>query len=208
MPASKKSKGKGVKTKAEKPIALYARCSTGDQDVEVQLVELRAYAERLGAEAIEFVDSGVSGRKDRRPGLDAMMQACHRREVSAVVVVRLDRLARSLAHMARLGEELRELGVDLVSLREAIDTHTSTGRAMFGMCAVFAQLEADLIRERVVAGLVLARRRGKRLGRPRAVRDPRLLARIKRLHAKGHSLRAIGAQVDIGYETVRRLISE
>ena len=99
------------------PIALYARCSTTDQHPEAQLAELRAYAERRGLKAVEYVDSGVSGRKDRRPALDRMMQAARRRVVSGVVVVRLDRLARSLAHMARLGEEL-----------EAVVCQNSAGR--------------------------------------------------------------------------------
>ncbi len=75
-----------------------------------------------------------------------------RLEHDVMAVARLDRLARSLVHMARLGEALRALGVDLVSLREGIDTDTSTGRALFGMCGAFAQLEADLVRERTVAG--------------------------------------------------------
>ena len=103
------------------PVALYARVSTDDQHSEIQLTDLRAYATRRGVEAIEYVDNGVSGRKHRRPALDRVLQAARRQEVSAVVVVRLDRLARSLAHMARIGEELKELDVELVSLREGID---------------------------------------------------------------------------------------
>jgi len=98
------------------PIALYARVSTEDQHAEAQLHQLREYAARRGVEAVEYVDAGVSGRKSSRPQLDAMLKACRRREVSAVVVVRLDRLARSLSMLATLGEELRELGVELVSL--------------------------------------------------------------------------------------------
>ena len=82
-------------------IALYSRCSTTDQHPEAQLAELRAYAERRSLVAVEYVDRGVSGRKDRRPALDAMLAAAKRHEVSAVAVVRLDRLARSLAHMAQ-----------------------------------------------------------------------------------------------------------
>ncbi len=188
-----------------KPIALYARVSTDDQHSEIQLSELRAYAERRGVEAIEYVDNGVSGRRHRRPALDRVLRAARRQEVSAVVVVRLDRLARSLAHMARLGEELKELDVELVSLREGIDTRTAAGRAMFGMCGVFAQLEGDLIRERTVAGLKAARRRGVQLGRPKAL-DRSQHQRVLRLRRSGHSVRTIAAKLGVGVATVHRVI--
>ena len=187
-------------------IALYARVSTRDQHPEAQLAELRAYAERRGAKAREFIDNGVSGRRSRRPALDAMLKAARRHEVSAVVVVRLDRLARSLAYMARLGEELQALDVELVSLKEGIDTRTATGRAMFGMCGVFAQLEADLVRERTLAGLEAARRRGKRLGRPEAL-GQRQRERVARLRRSGHSIRAIADQLDVSPTTVHRSLS-
>ena len=188
-----------------KPIAVYARCSTNDQYPEAQLAELRAYAKRRDVEAVEFVDSGVSGRKDRRPALDEMLRAARRQEVSAVVVVRLDRLARSLAHMARLGEELQALGVELVSLCEGVDTRTPTGRAMFGMCGVFAQLEGDLIRDRTVAGLKAARRRGVQLGRPRAL-DSGQHQRALRLRRSGRSVREIAELLEVGVATVHRAV--
>jgi DNA invertase Pin-like site-specific DNA recombinase len=196
--------------RSRRALALYARCSTTDQDVEVQLLELRAYAERaIGADqvVVEYVDEGVSGRRSSRPGLDALMGAVRRREIQAVVCVRLDRLARSVAHLAHLGEELRELGVDLISLREALDTTTATGRAMFGMCSVFAQLEADIIRERTLAGLEAARRRGQHLGRPSVV-DAAMRARILRLHAHGSSLRRIAELVGVGKATVGRVVKQ
>ncbi len=121
-------------------IAVYVRVSTEDQHPEAQLGPLREYVARRDGKAIEYVDKAVSGRKDSRPALDRLLAACRRREHDTVVVVRLDRLARSLVHMARLGEELGALGVELVSLTEGIDTSTPTGRALFGMCGVFAQL--------------------------------------------------------------------
>ena len=187
------------------PIALYARVSTDDQHPEAQLSELRAYAKRRDVEVVEYVDHGVSGQRSRRPALDKMLQAARRQEVSAVVVVRLDRLARSLSHLARLGEELRELDVELVSLREGIDTRTSTGRAMFGMCGVFAQLEGDLTRDRTVAGLKAAQRRGVQLGRPKVL-DGGQHQRVLRLRSAGHSVRAIAKQLGVGVATVHRAV--
>ena len=188
-----------------KPIALYARVSTDEQHSEIQLAELRDYARRRGVETVEYVDQGVSGRRKSRPALDRVLRAARRQEVSAVVVVRLDRLARSLAHMARLGEELKELDVELVSLREGIDTRTAAGRAMFGMCGVFAQLEGDLIRERTVAGLKAARRRGVQLGRPKAL-DRSQHQRVLRLRHTGQSVRTIAAKLGVGVATVHRAI--
>ena len=188
-----------------KPIALYARVSTDEQHSEIQLAELRDYARRRGVETVEYVDQGVSGRRKSRPALDRVLRAARRQEVSAVVVVRLDRLARSLAHMARLGEELKELDVELVSLREGIDTRTAAGRAMFGMCGVFAQLEGDLIRERTVAGLKAARRRGVQLGRPKAL-DRSQHQRVLRLRRSGDSVRMIAAKLGVGVATVHRAI--
>jgi len=186
-------------------LALYARVSTDDQSVAAQLHELRAYAERAGAEVVEYVDEGVSGRKTSRPRLDELLAAARRREISAVVVVRLDRLARSLVHMAGLGEELRALDIDLISLTEGIDTTTPTGRALFGMCGVFAQLEADLIRDRTIAGIAQARRNGKRLGRP-PVLDADQVKRARRLRVSGHSTREIARLLEIGQTTVRRVL--
>ncbi len=188
------------------PIALYVRVSTTDQHPDAQLEPLRAYAQRRGVDAVEYIDHGVSGRCRSRPALDAMMKALRRREVSAVVVVRLDRLARSLTHMAQLAEELQALGVELVSLTEGIDTASPMGRALFGMCGVFAQLEADLIRDRTRAGMEAARRRGKRIGRPRIER--RRHDRIVRLRAAGRSYREIARMVGAARATVERVLKD
>lgn len=191
-----------------KPLAIYTRVSTADQHPEAQLAPLREYAARRGVPCVEYTDHGVSGRLDSRAGLNAMLAACRRREHSAVVVVRLDRIARSLAHMVQLGEDLRALDVELVSLTEGIDTRTSTGRALFGMCGVFAQLEADLVRERTIAGLAAARARGRRFGRPRADRSTELLARIRRMREAGQSLSAVAATLGLTKSLVAKIERE
>jgi DNA invertase Pin-like site-specific DNA recombinase len=104
-----------------------------------------------------------------------------------------------------LGEEFAALGVELISLREGLDTTSPTGRALFGMCAVFAQLEADLIRDRTMAGLEAAKRRGVKLGRKPALgadaREP-----AARLRRSGHSVRAIAGQLGVGVATVHRAL--
>jgi DNA invertase Pin-like site-specific DNA recombinase len=92
------------------------------------------------------------------------MAESRRRAFDAVVVFRFDRFARSVSHLARALDEFRALGIEFVSLHEAVDTSTPMGRAMFHIAGAFAELEREIIRERVKAGLQNARRRGKRLG--------------------------------------------
>ncbi len=121
-----------------------------------------------------------------------------------MVVTKLDRLARSLSHMARLGDELQTLGIELVSLSEGLDTTTAMGRAMFGMCGVFAQLEADLVAERTRAGVAAARRRGKRLGRPRAFVP---VAKARRLLERGLSQAAVARELAVSRTTLQRALA-
>lgn len=185
--------------------ALYARVSTSEQEPENQLVVVRGFATARGWEITEFVDRGVSGARERRPALDALLQAVRRRKVDVVVCTKLDRLARSVRHLVALGEEFRALGVELVVLDQAVDTTTSGGRALFGMLAVFAEFERDLIRERVVAGVRRARALGKHLGRPRIHHVD--VARALALRAEGHSWRATARALGVHVMAVRRALS-
>lgn len=187
--------------------ALYCRASTREQHVDAQLGPLRTWASSKGYEAQEFLDEGWSGAKARRPGLDAALAACRRGEVQVLAVVGLDRLARSTSHAAALFEELHALGVELVSLREAIDSRTPSGRALMQMAAVFAELERSLIVERVHAGIAAAKCRGTRCGRPPAVTGEKL-ARAKRLHQHGTSLRKIAAMLDCSRAAVSTALAE
>ena len=183
--------------------ALYARVSTLDQRPELQLDALRTYAHRRGWEAAEFVDHGTSGRRADRPALAALMGAARRREVDAVAITKLDRLFRSVRHLTQVAEELRELGVELVVLDQAIDTSTSAGRLLFNVLACIGEFEADLIRERTMAGI----RRGRKPG-PKGPRsyDRRLAARAKRLRASGHSVRQIAEKLGRTRSTVHRML--
>ncbi len=182
--------------------ATYARVSTPDQDPAGQVEQLRAYCRARGWECQVYVDHGVSGAKARRPGLDALVVAVRRRQVDVVVCTKLDRLARSLEHLVALGGEFKALGVDLVVLDQAIDTTTAAGRAMFGMLAVFAEFERDLIRERVIGGLQRAKALGVRLGRP-----PSAVGRdqVRALREAGLSYRGIGRRLRISPALAHRL---
>jgi len=172
-------------------VALYARVSTRDkgQDPEMQLAELREYATRRGWQvAGEFVDIGVSGSKDSRPQLDAMMRLAKICKLDVIVVWKLDRFGRSLRHLVDALAELNAVGCAFVSLRDNLDLTTPAGRMMFHVIGAMAEFERELIRERVKAGLAHARAKGKRLGRPEIRRDRDKDAKIiRQMRADGDS---------------------
>ncbi len=147
--------------------AIYARVSTLDQEPENQLQELRRYIEARGWTAVQYVDRGVSGAKDRRPALDQLLTNARRRRFDVLVCWRLDRLGRNLRHLITLLDELQALGVAFVSLAEGIDATTPAGKLQMHILGAIAEFERERIRERVLAGLQRARTQGKRLGRPR-----------------------------------------
>ena len=180
--------------------ALYARVSTTNgQDPEMQLRELREYCQRRDwAIAGEYVDTGISGAKEKRPELDRMMADAHRRRFDAVVVWKFDRFARSVSHLLRALETFKALGIEFVSLSEQVDTSTPTGRMIFTVLGAVAELERSLIAERVRAGLRNARAKGKRLGRPRKYVDA---ARIRALRRSGASWRAIAEKLGVSVGT-------
>jgi DNA invertase Pin-like site-specific DNA recombinase len=181
--------------------AIYARVSTKDQNCELQLRDLRAFCVARSFTLMrEFVDVGESGAKDSRPQLNELMAAARKRQIDAVLVWRFDRFARSTKHLLLALEEFRSLGVQFISYQENIDTSTPLGQALFTIVAAVAQLERDLIRERVSAGVRNARNNGKQLGRPRRIVSQ---DEIRRLRSEGTSLRQIAARLGIGYGTVR-----
>jgi DNA invertase Pin-like site-specific DNA recombinase len=193
-------------TTTKRRLAIYCRVSTGEQTVEPQLLALRQYAEARGFETVkEYADNGISGTKDRRPGLDQLLADARRRRFDAVAVVKLDRLARSVRHLVVLTGELEALGVDLVVLDQGLDTSTPSGRLLFHVLGAIAEFERDLIVERTKAGLEVARKKGKRFGRP-PVTDRRQRERILRLRTKGHSLRSIVELTGVSKTTVLRVL--
>jgi len=182
--------------------AIYARVSTlnGNQDPSMQTRELTEYCERRGWQVFDcYVDNGVSGKKDSRPQLNRMMQDAHERRFDVVVVWRFDRFARSVSHLLRALETFNSLGIQFVSLSEAVDTSTPTGRMVFTVLGAVAELERNLIAERVRAGLRHARAKGKRLGRPKKSVDA---AKIRSLRSAGVSWRTISRQMGVSVGTV------
>jgi DNA invertase Pin-like site-specific DNA recombinase len=150
-----------------KKAAIYTRVSTFDQHPEMQQQELVEYVKRRGWSLYKvYSDKGISGTKERRPALDALLDDCRRRKVDAVVVWKFDRFARSLKQLLNALELFRTLGIGFVSCTEAIDTSLPHGEMLFQIIGAIAQWERSLIVERVRAGLQHARSQGKRLGRP------------------------------------------
>jgi DNA invertase Pin-like site-specific DNA recombinase len=186
-------------------IAIYARVSTKDQSCEMQLRDLRAYCASRGYENVtEYVDIGQSGAKDLRPELSRLMDRARKRTLDAVVVWRFDRFARSTKHLLTALEEFRGLGIQFTSYQENLDTATPLGQAIFTIVAAVAQLERELIRERVTAGVRNARAAGKILGRPKRIVDRE---RIIAMQAAGISLRNIAKKLGVGYGTVRERLA-
>ncbi len=152
----------------KKRIAIYARVSTSDQSTEAQRLDLRRYVRERGWTLFnEFCDNGISGMTDSRPALNELMNDAKKRKFDAVLVWRFDRFARSTKHLILALEEFRNLGIDFVSYQENIDTSSPLGSAIFTIISAVAQLERDIIAERVTAGPRRARENGKKLGRPR-----------------------------------------
>jgi DNA invertase Pin-like site-specific DNA recombinase len=147
--------------------AIYARVSTLDQEPENQLRELRRYIEARGWTGTEFVDRGVSGAKDRRPALDALLKDAKRRRFDVLLCWRLDRLGRNLRHLVTLLEDLQAVGVMFVSLGEGIDCTTPAGKLQLHILAALAEFERARIAERVKLGMQRAKSEGRHIGRRR-----------------------------------------
>ena len=187
-------------------VGLYARVSTHDQQtLPLQMRAMRDYASKRGwtvAIQIKEVGSGAVERELR----EQLLAAARRREIDVVLVWRLDRWGRSLADLVVTLKDLAQLGVGFVSLTEALDLTTPTGRAMAGLLSVFAEFEHEILRERIRAGIAEARLKGKHLGRPVTV--GKRSSQIKKLHRSGVSKAEIARRLDIGRTSVRRILGE
>lgn len=151
----------------------------------------------------EYADEGVSGTKDRRPALDALMGDARKRLFDGVVCWRFDRFARSTQHLISALDEFRHLGIEFISYQENIDTGSPLGKAMFTIVAAIAELERNIIMERIRGGIRRAREQGKRLGR-RPLTDPSLLRTVLQMKAQGKSIRTIAEAVKVSKSFVHK----
>ena len=144
----------------------YARVSKNDQSLEIQIQKLK------GAGCDEIFMEKVSGAKDNRTELNRLMEKLRKGDV--ICVVRLDRLGRRMIKLIELINGFKEKGIEFVSLENNIDTTTTLGMVLFSMCAAFSEMERELIRERVKAGLDAAHQKGRKGGRPKALTPTKL----------------------------------
>jgi len=182
--------------------AIYARVSTNDQSVDMQTRDLRKLAEARGFEVVkEYTDEGQSGAKNSRPALDKMLADAANGKFEIVLVWRLDRLGRSLAHLIKLLENFKLWNCELISFSEGLDFTTSTGKLFYSLLGAFSEFERSVICERTRSGLRAARARGVRLGR-RAVHVDGV--EVKRLRAAGASYRAISRQMGVSVGSIHK----
>ncbi|MGK5083992.1 recombinase family protein [Bdellovibrionota bacterium FG-1] len=182
----------------------YSRVSTTDQNAQIQVEELRRYSAARGWEITsELVDEGYSGGSDARPGLKQLLALARSRRIDVIVVLKLDRMFRSMRGMVVLLQELAELGVQFVSIKEQVDLTTSAGRLLGNLISSFAEFERDIIRERTLMGLAHARKIGKTLGRPKRIND----AAIKGLRAQGLSWSQIQKRLGVSAGAVGRALA-
>ncbi|HET9698401.1 MAG TPA: recombinase family protein [Terriglobales bacterium] len=188
-----------------KRCALYLRVSTLDQHPETQLHDLRSLAAQRGYEIVAEYTDRISGAKAKRPGLDQLMSDARRGRCDVVLVWAFDRIARSVKHFLEVLDELTHLNVEFISFRENIDTGGPLGRAMIVIIGAIAELERNLIIERVRAGMRRAKLEGRRIGRaPIAVNRITIL----RDRERGRSLTEIAKDHGISRALVSKILRE
>lgn len=175
----------------------YARVSTSDQNLSLQIEELKKY----GAEKI-FEDK-MSGSVKDRPGLSQAMEML--REGDTFIIWKLDRLGRSLKHLIEFVSQLNERGIHFKSITDSIDTSTVSGKFFFHIMAALAEMERELIKERTKAGLAAARLQGRIGGRKRVMTESKLKAARKLLKA-GELPRDVARDLNISLATLYRWI--
>jgi DNA invertase Pin-like site-specific DNA recombinase len=166
-------------------VGLYFRVSTSGQTVENQRIDLARVAEQRGWHVVEeYIDHAVSGAKsrDKRPAFNKLAQDAAQGKLDVVAAWAIDRVGRSLSHVAAFMAELQEQNVALY-LHQQNDGTTSAGRAMLGMASVFAAFERDMLIERINAGIARGRKEGKHLGRPRKSVSAKIEREIQHLGA-------------------------
>ena len=178
----------------------YARVSTTEQCLDRQLDALK----ERGAERI--FQEKMTGTKSSRPELDKMMLTL--RKGDTLIVSEFSRLSRSTKDLIDMVEKLNEIGVELISIKEQLDTTTATGKLMLTMLSALSQFERDILAERTAEGLKAARARGRKGGRPKAANDSIKKKSIALYEANTMTIREIAEYANVSTATVNRWIRE
>jgi putative DNA-invertase from lambdoid prophage Rac len=185
---------------------IYARISTHDQQtLDMQIDAMKKYAKAREWKVEIEITEIASGAKDRPKRLE-LINLARRRKIDVIIVWKLDRWGRSVNDLFFTLNELNNLGVGFISLTEALDLTTATGRAMAGLLTIFAEFEREILRERVRAGIAHARSKGKAHGRPGTIKP--FVNEVLSLFKNGMSKSDIAKKLGIGRTSVRRLLSE
>jgi DNA invertase Pin-like site-specific DNA recombinase len=188
--------------------AIYVRVSTnnGSQSTDSQLFELNNYCAMRGWTDVEIYEDHVSGSKASRPALDKMVKQMRAGKILRVVCLKIDRLGRSISHLAMLIAEMSKLNIPLLATTQGIDTSSDSaiGSLQLNIIMAFANFERELIRERVNCGLRAARNRGVRLGRPSMLHKRR--DEVMKLKFKGAGIRAIGRELNMAPASVYKIL--
>jgi DNA invertase Pin-like site-specific DNA recombinase len=188
-----------------KRAVLYSRISTGDQHLETQLLDLRELAKQRGLEIVREYTDVISGAKSKRPGLDSLMSDARRRRFDVVLVAAFDRIARNVRHFLDVLDELSQLNIQFISMRENIDTGGPPGRALLTIIGAISELERSLIVERVKAGMRRAKLEGRRIGRTPLDIDREQVVSDR---GSGMSLTQVAKKHRISRASVCRLVRE
>lgn len=191
-----------------KKVALYLRCSTLDQHILNQRLELRDHCEKMGWEIVkEYADEGLSGTlsREKRPQLNAMIKDAYRKRFDLVVCWDISRLGRSMKQLVLLLADMKEKDIGICSVRQGFDTSTSMGEIMFQFVGILSSWERDMIAERTLAGLERAKAQGKTLGRRKITNDS-MTAKVVELRNAKKSIRAIAAEVGVSKGTVSNIL--
>ena len=189
-------------------VCVYARCSTSDQQVSNQLLEIRDHCSKMEWEIVkEYVDEGLSGTlsRDKRPALNSLIKDAYRKKFDSVVCWDISRLGRSMKELILFLSDMKDRDIGICSVRQGFDTSTSMGEIMFQFVGILSSWEREMIRERTLAGLERARREGKTLGR-RKVTNDRITAQIIELRSAKKSIRAIASEVGVSIGTVSKTL--
>ena len=183
--------------------AIYLRVSTVDQHPETQRYDLLQLVQQRGFTIVEEYVDTVSGVRSRRAGLDRLMNDARRGRFQVLVVWSFDRLGRSVRHFLEVLDELNHLNIEFISFRENIDTSGPLGRAMVVILGAIAELERNLIIERVRAGMRRAKLEGQRIGRPKLIVDREAVVRDRQL---GFSIRQLAKMHRLSRTSVTRVL--
>lgn len=184
-------------------IAIYARVSTDDQSVDAQMRDLREYCQLRKWKPTEYIDHGVGGAKESRPGWNACWDALQKGKIKVLVVHSLDRLGRSLPHLVKIITYITERNLTLVSFRENIDLSTSAGRMLAGIFSVLTEYERSIISERTKAGLRAAKAKGKKLGNPGRYFDKKQATELRKA---GWGQIRIAKELGVGVGTINKWV--